>query len=248
MSGKTAADLNHQVGTESANPKDGRSADHETYDRSNCLMCPLSKDHDKDYTISLDTGEGYRCGCGCEFLWVSKDEWKILKFPGRVPPGKVEVVSMDNSNGFDKMIKNAHKIIMGEKDIFLVTIADNIPQEQFARIRHQLESVLGTKQKTLILTSGIDVRKITPTDLLELDGRLIQLTKDLYTKVDEAKAEIRDHVVKHHRDDDIYKFLTHTKRGRILCRLFGYRTSNQRRLNFIAKKQKIKSKLNKLEV
>lgn len=82
----------------------------------------------------------------------------------------------------------------------------------------------------------------------ELDQRLIQLQKNLYTKVDEAKSEIRAHVTTHHRDDDIYKFLTHTKRGRILCYLFGYRTSNQRRLNFIAKKQKMKSKLKKLEV
>ena len=83
---------------------------------------------------------------------------------------------------------------------------------------------------------------------LELDNRLIELSKNIKTKVDEAKATIQEHIRNDHRDDDIYKFLAHTKRGRLLCRLFGYRNSNQRRLSFIAAKKKMTSEVKKLEV
>jgi len=76
---------------------------------------------------------------------------------------------------------------------------------------------------------------------LELDKRLIQLQKNLYTKVDEAKSQINKHVDDDHRDDDIYKFLAHTTRGRLLCSLFGYKSSNIRR---VAARKKIR-KLNR---
>lgn len=81
---------------------------------------------------------------------------------------------------------------------------------------------------------------------LELDQRLIQLQKNLYTKVSEAKAHINKHVDEDHRDDDIYKFLSHTTRGRILCRLFGYKSSGMRRAATKKKKQKLDRKLKQI--
>ena len=77
---------------------------------------------------------------------------------------------------------------------------------------------------------------------LELDHRLIQLQKNLYTKVSEAKAHINKHMEDDHRDDDIYKFLAHTKRGRFLCRLFGYKSSNMRRITAKKKIRKLNRK------
>ena len=86
------------------------------------------------------------------------------------------------------------------------------------------------------------VNKPDSNGYAELDTRLIQLQKSLYTKVDEAKSQINEHVDRQHRDDDIYKFLSHTKRGRILCRLFGYKTRNMRRVNSLKKIRKLNRK------
>ena len=83
---------------------------------------------------------------------------------------------------------------------------------------------------------------------LELDNRLIELSKNVRTKIDEAKSTIQEHIRDDHRDDDIYKFLAHTTRGRLLCRLFGYRNSNQRRVNATAKKKKLATKIKQIEV
>lgn len=87
-----------------------------------------------------------------------------------------------------------------------------------------------------------------PNGDFEFDKRLIQLHKDVRTKIDEAKSRIQEHIRNEHRDDDIYKFLSHTTRGRLLCRLFGYRSSKQRSDNYLAQKGKMGAKLKKLEV
>lgn len=237
------------------------------------VSCPERDQHQGEYyAIKPYRGHRFRCGCGCQFMWKSETCWKIMytskatgplsevdkawmaevglidkKLP-KVLSGKVKVVYNSDSNGFDEMIKNAKKIVMENKDIFVITVEPYFTQEGYTRLKKQLETILGKKQKILMLTDGVDIRKIAQTDLLEIDTRLIQLTKNVRSKIDEAKAKIQEHIRDDHRDDDIYKFLAHTRRGRLLCRLFGYKHSDQRRLTFAAAKKKMATKVKKLEV
>ena len=97
----------------------------------------------------------------------------------------------------------------------------------------------------------------TPMPLLEemvptmeeksLDDKFIQLIGDTKNKIDEAKEKVNRHIKEDHREDDIYKFLLQTKRGRFFCKwLLGYRTEKIANKIKLEKLEKAKKKLNKI--
>ena len=79
-----------------------------------------------------------------------------------------------------------------------------------------------------------------------LDDKFIQLTKDTKNKVDEVKEKVAKHIREDHHEDDIYKFLLQTKRGRLFCRLLGYKTARLRDKWIIKKTMKLKAKERKI--
>jgi hypothetical protein len=93
--------------------------------------------------------------------------------------------------------------------------------------------------KGIKMSGGQALGKSTEIDSNgDFDKRLIQLQKNLYTKVSESKAIINEHIENDHRQDDIFKFLSHTRRGRLLCWLLGYREAKKRRRQLKKKKRK----------
>ena len=90
------------------------------------------------------------------------------------------------------------------------------------------------------------VGELLISEFPDLDDKFIQLTKDTKSKIDEAKAKLDGHIRFDHNENDIYKFLLQTKRGRFMCRLLGYKTKRLNDKLVLKKLEKVKRKARKI--
>ena len=82
-------------------------------------------------------------------------------------------------------------------------------------------------------------------DILELvDKALIGFHKELKTKVNESRALIRAHEAG--EEKRIFDLFKHTKRGRFLCWLIGFKTFREREQDRRKRLMKVRKKIKKL--